>query len=76
MTPCRDWFYTYESISEGCMFMGNNHALEIVGVSIAKFKMYNGTVCTIQVGNLTKEVAEMSSMAIMKENLLKVKRES
>jgi len=28
--------------------MGNNHALEIVGVSIAKFKMYNGTVCTIQ----------------------------
>ncbi|RDX80298.1 hypothetical protein CR513_39163, partial [Mucuna pruriens] len=32
MTPHRDWFHTYEPISGGSVFMGNNHALEIAGV--------------------------------------------
>jgi hypothetical protein len=27
MTPNRDWFHTYEPISEGSVFMGDNHAL-------------------------------------------------
>jgi len=32
MTPHRDWFYSYDPISEGPVYMGNDHALEIVGV--------------------------------------------
>ena len=30
------------------MFMGNDHALEIVGISPFKLKMYSDTVCTIK----------------------------
>ena len=48
MTPRRDWFWTYEPISEGSVFMGNDHALEIAGVGAIKLKMYDGTVRTIQ----------------------------
>ncbi|RDX80297.1 hypothetical protein CR513_39162, partial [Mucuna pruriens] len=48
MTPHRDWFHTYEPISGGSVFMGNNHALEIAGVGTVKIKMYDGTVRTIQ----------------------------
>lgn len=29
------------------MFLGNDHALEIVGVGTVKIKMYDGTICTI-----------------------------
>ncbi|RDX80423.1 hypothetical protein CR513_39038, partial [Mucuna pruriens] len=35
-------------ISDGSVFMGNNHALEIAGVGTVKIKMYDGTVRTIQ----------------------------
>ena len=48
MTPRQDWFCTYEPISEGSVFMGNDHALEIAGIGTVKLKMYDGTVCTIQ----------------------------
>ncbi|RDX89733.1 hypothetical protein CR513_28502, partial [Mucuna pruriens] len=48
MTPHRYWFCTYEPISGGSVFMGNNHALEIAGVGTVKIKMYDGTVRTIQ----------------------------
>jgi hypothetical protein len=33
MTPNRDWFHTYELISEGSVFMGNDHALEIAALA-------------------------------------------
>ena len=48
MTPRRDWFCTYEPISEGSVIMGNDHALEIAGIGTVKLKMYDGTVRTIQ----------------------------
>jgi hypothetical protein len=47
MTPNRDWFHTYEPISRGTVFMGDNHALEIVGIGTIKLKMYDGLICTI-----------------------------
>ena len=48
MTPRQDWFCTYEPISEGFVFMGNDHALEIAGIGTVKIKMYDGTICTMQ----------------------------
>ena len=48
MTPHRDWFCTYELVSEGYVFMGDDHALEIAGVGIVKIKMFNGSIRTIQ----------------------------
>jgi len=47
MTPNRDWFHTYEPISEGSVFMGDNHALEIAGIGTIKLKMYDGLIRTI-----------------------------
>jgi len=47
MTPNRDWFHTYEPISEGSMFKGNDHALKIVGIRTIKLKMYDGSIHTI-----------------------------
>jgi hypothetical protein len=47
MTPNRDWFHTYELISEGSVFMGDNHALEIAGIGTIKLKMYDGLIRTI-----------------------------
>ena len=48
MTPHRDWFYSYEPISEGSVYMGNDHALEIAGVGTIRLKMHDGTVRKIQ----------------------------
>jgi len=47
MTPHRDWFDTYEPISEGLVFMGNDHALEIADIGTIKLKMYDGSIRTI-----------------------------
>jgi hypothetical protein len=47
MTSNRDWFHTYEPISEGSMFKGNDHALEIVRIRTIKLKMYAGSIHTI-----------------------------
>jgi hypothetical protein len=44
MTPNRDWFHTYEPISEGSVFIGNDHALEIAGIGTIKLKMYDGLI--------------------------------
>ena len=41
MTPHRDWFCTYEPVLEGSVFMGNDHALEIVGIGTVKIKMFD-----------------------------------
>jgi len=48
MTSHQDWFCTYEPISEGSVFMGNDHALKIAGISTIKLRMYDGTICTLQ----------------------------
>jgi len=47
MTPNRHWFHTYEPISEGLVFMGNYHALEIAGIVTIKLKMYDILIRTI-----------------------------
>ena len=48
MTSNRNWFHTYEPISEGVVYMGNNHPLEIVGIGSIKLKSYDGATRTIQ----------------------------
>ena len=48
MTSRREWFHQYEPVSRGLVYMGDNHALEIVGIGTIKIKMYDGIICTIQ----------------------------
>ncbi|KAH9651797.1 Integrase catalytic domain-containing protein [Citrus sinensis] len=47
MTSRREWFHTYEPISGGSVYMGNDHALEIAGIGTIKIKMFDGTIRTI-----------------------------
>ena len=43
MTPRRDWFTTYRSIS-GEVLMGNNMICKVLGIGIVRIKMYDGVV--------------------------------
>ncbi|KAG8492401.1 hypothetical protein CXB51_009724 [Gossypium anomalum] len=47
MSPNRDWFTTYETVSEGVVLMGNNCSCKIVGVGTIKVKMFDGVVRTL-----------------------------
>ncbi|KAG8491577.1 hypothetical protein CXB51_014857 [Gossypium anomalum] len=47
MSPNRDWFTTYETVSEGVVLMGNNVSCKIAGVGIIKVKMFDGVVRTL-----------------------------
>ncbi|KAH9754808.1 cysteine-rich receptor-like protein kinase 8 [Citrus sinensis] len=47
MISRREWFYTYEPISGGSVYMGNDHVLEIAGIGTIKIKMFDGTIRTI-----------------------------
>ncbi|KAG8478549.1 hypothetical protein CXB51_028301 [Gossypium anomalum] len=47
MSPNRDWFTTYETVSEGVVLMGNNASCKIAGVGTIKVKMFDGVVRTL-----------------------------
>ncbi|KAG8478679.1 hypothetical protein CXB51_028516 [Gossypium anomalum] len=47
MSPNRDWFTTYETVSEGVVLMRNNASCKIVGVGTIKVKMFDGVVRTL-----------------------------
>ncbi|KAG8477584.1 hypothetical protein CXB51_031066 [Gossypium anomalum] len=47
MSPNRDWFTTYEIVSEDVVLMGNNALCKIAGVGRIKVKMFDGVVRTL-----------------------------
>ncbi|KAG8474900.1 hypothetical protein CXB51_031553 [Gossypium anomalum] len=47
ISPNRDWFTTYETVSEGVILMGNNASCKITGVGTIKVKMSDGVVRTL-----------------------------
>lgn len=61
MTSRREWFHQYEPISGGSVFMGDDHALEIVSIGTIKLKMFDGTIRTI---------TEVQHLKGLKKNLL------
>ncbi|KAH9715183.1 hypothetical protein KPL71_020951 [Citrus sinensis] len=66
MTSRREWFHTYEPISGGSIYMGNDHALEIAGIGTIKIKMFDGTIRTIgevrHVNGLKKNLLSLGQM--------------
>ncbi|KAG8490814.1 hypothetical protein CXB51_013991 [Gossypium anomalum] len=62
MNPNRDWFTTYETVSEDVVLMGNNASYKIAGVGTIKVKMFDGVVKTLSDGSsVTGDVAVTSS---------------
>ncbi|KAH9746316.1 hypothetical protein KPL70_004379 [Citrus sinensis] len=66
MTSRREWFHTYEPISGGSVYMGNDHALEIAGIGTIKIKMFDFTIRTIgevrHVNSLKKNLLSLGQM--------------
>ncbi|KAH9752597.1 hypothetical protein KPL71_014753 [Citrus sinensis] len=66
MTSRREWFHTYEPISGGSVYIGNDHALEIAGIGTIKIKMFDGTIRTIgevrHVNGLKKNLLSLGQM--------------
>ncbi|KAH9723668.1 hypothetical protein KPL70_007189 [Citrus sinensis] len=66
MTSRREWFHTYEPISGGSVYMGNDHALEIAGIGTIKIKMFDATIRTIgevrHVNGLKKNLLSLGQM--------------
>ncbi|KAG8477716.1 hypothetical protein CXB51_027660 [Gossypium anomalum] len=54
MSPNRDWFTTYEIVSEGVVLMGNNASCKIAGVGRIKVKMFDGVVRTLSDRKIAK----------------------
>ncbi|KAG8478359.1 hypothetical protein CXB51_028117 [Gossypium anomalum] len=47
MSPNRDWFTTYDTVSEGVVLIRNNASCKIAGVGTIKIKMFDGVVKTL-----------------------------
>ncbi|KAH9701426.1 hypothetical protein KPL71_024990 [Citrus sinensis] len=66
MTSRREWFHTYEHISGGSVYMGDDHALEIAGIGTIKIKIFDGTIRTIgevrHVNGLKKNLLSLGQM--------------
>ncbi|KAG8482771.1 hypothetical protein CXB51_024179 [Gossypium anomalum] len=61
MSLNRDWFTTYETVSEGVVLMGNNTSCKIAGVGTIKVKMFDGVVRTL---------SDMRHVPELKRNLI------
>ncbi|KAG8493469.1 hypothetical protein CXB51_010771 [Gossypium anomalum] len=61
MSPNRDWFTTYEIVSEGVFLMKNNASCKIAGVGTIKVKMFDGVVRTL---------SDMRHVPELKRNLI------
>ncbi|KAG8481754.1 hypothetical protein CXB51_027217 [Gossypium anomalum] len=78
MSPNRDWFTTYEIVSECVVLMGNNASCKIVGVGTIKVKMFDGVVrtlsdCSTVTGDAAVDFSSLSNDDITK--LWHIKRE-
>ncbi|KAG8491575.1 hypothetical protein CXB51_014846 [Gossypium anomalum] len=66
MSPNRDWFTTYKTVSEGVVLMGNNVSCNIVGVGTIKVKMFDGVVRTLSdvrhVPELKRNLVSLSTL--------------
>ncbi|KAG8501431.1 hypothetical protein CXB51_003755 [Gossypium anomalum] len=65
MSPNRDWFTTYETVSECVILMGNNASCKIAGVGTIKVKMFDRVVRTLSdvrhVPELKRNLISLSS---------------
>ncbi|KAG8491630.1 hypothetical protein CXB51_014990 [Gossypium anomalum] len=66
MSPNRDWFITYETVSKGVVLMGNNASCKIADVGTIKVKMFDGVVRTLSdvrhVPELKKNLISLSTL--------------
>ncbi|KAG8491363.1 hypothetical protein CXB51_014484 [Gossypium anomalum] len=75
MSPNRDWFTTYETVSECVVLMGNNASCKIAGVGTIKVKMFNGvfrTLSDVQHGSTVTSDAAVASSFLSDDDITKL----
>ncbi|KAG8482498.1 hypothetical protein CXB51_024223 [Gossypium anomalum] len=72
MSPNRDWFTTYETVSEGFVLMGNNASCKIAGVGTIKVKMFDGVVRTLSDGSTGTSDAAVTSSSLSDDDITKL----
>ncbi|KAG8485659.1 hypothetical protein CXB51_018846 [Gossypium anomalum] len=72
MSPNRDWFTTYKTVSEGVVLMGNNASCKIAGVGIIKVQMFDGVVRTLNDGSTVTGDAAVASSSLSDDDITKL----
>ncbi|KAG8492887.1 hypothetical protein CXB51_010059 [Gossypium anomalum] len=72
MSPNRDWFTTYETVSEGVVLMGNNASCKITGVGTIKVKIFDGVVTTLSDGSTVTSDAAFTSSFLSDDDITKL----
>ncbi|KAG8492194.1 hypothetical protein CXB51_009888 [Gossypium anomalum] len=75
MSPNRDWFTTYKTVSEGVVLMGNNASCKIAGVRTIKVKMFDGVVKTlsdVRHGSTVTGDAAVASSSLLDDDITKL----
>ncbi|KAG8490688.1 hypothetical protein CXB51_013811 [Gossypium anomalum] len=77
MSPNRDWFTTYETVSEGVVLMGNNASCKIAGVGTIKVKMFDGVVRSLMelsehLGSTVTDDAAVASSSLSDDDITKL----
>ncbi|KAG8473469.1 hypothetical protein CXB51_035771 [Gossypium anomalum] len=72
MSPNRDWFTTYKTVSEGVVLMGNNASCKIAGVGTIKVKMFDGVVRTLSDGSTVTGDAAVASSSLSDDDITKL----
>ncbi|KAG8481466.1 hypothetical protein CXB51_026218 [Gossypium anomalum] len=66
MSPNRDWFTTYETVSKGVILMGNNASCKISGLRTIKVKMFD------RVGSTVTGDAAVASSFLLDDDITKL----
>ena len=45
--PHKYWLYSYQTVNDGIIILGDNHSCKIVGVGSVKIKMFDGLIRTL-----------------------------
>ncbi|KAG8487854.1 hypothetical protein CXB51_018699 [Gossypium anomalum] len=75
MSPNRDWFTTYETVSEGVVLMENNASCKIANVGTIKVKMFDGVVRTlsdVRHGSTVTGDATVASSSLSDDDITKL----
>ncbi|KAG8491187.1 hypothetical protein CXB51_014418 [Gossypium anomalum] len=72
MSPNRNWFTTYEIVSEGVVLMRNNASCKIAGVGTIKVKMFDGVVRTLSDGSTVTGDAAIASSSFSDDDITKL----
>ena len=60
----RNWFFSYQSIDEGVVFMGNGICCKTIGVGSIRINMFNGIV---------RELTDVRYVPELKSNLISLR---